>query len=91
MDAQSAFGKAPVGVARRAKARGIPVVAVVGGRAEDLGEVYESGIDLVVPAVIGPSTLEECMADAATLLPIAGESVARAFLLGTRACRVSRP
>ena len=91
MDAQSAFGKAPVGVARRAKARRIPVVAVVGGRAEDLGEVYESGIDLVVPAVIGPSTLEECMADAATLLPIAGESAARAFLLGTRACRVARP
>ncbi len=91
MDAQSAFGKAPVGVARRAKARGIPVVAVVGARAEDLGEVYESGIDLVVPAVIGPATLEECMADAATLLPIAGESVARAFLLGTRARRVARP
>lgn len=91
MDAQSAFGKAPVGVARRAKARGIPVVAVVGGRAEDLGEVYESGIDLVIPTIIRPSTLEECMEDAATLLPIAGESAARAFLLGTRARRVSRP
>ena len=65
-------------------------MAVVGGRAEDLGEVYENGIDFVVPAVIGPSTLEECMADVATLLPIAGESVARAFLLGTRARRVSR-
>ncbi len=91
MDAQSAFGKAPVGVARRAKARGIPVVAVVGGRAEDLGEVYKSGVDLVLPAVIGPSTLEECMTDAVTLLPIAGETVARAFLLGTRARRVSRP
>ena len=91
MDAQSAFGKAPVGVARRAKARGIPVVAVVGGRAEDLGEVYKSGVDLVLPAVIGPSTLEECMTGAVTLLPIAGETVARAFLLGTRARRVSRP
>ena len=82
MDAQSAFGKAPVGVARRAKAHGIPVVAVVGSRAEDLGEVYQAGIDLVVPASIGPATLEECMTGVETLLPIAGETAVRAFLLG---------
>ncbi len=82
MDAQSAFGKAPVGVARRAMERGIPVVAVVGGRAEDLGGVYQAGIDLVVPAPIGPATLEECMAGVETLLPIAGETAARAFMLG---------
>ncbi len=82
MDAQSAFGKAPVGVARRAKERGIPVVAVVGGRAKDLGGVYQAGIDLVVPAPIGPATLEECMAGVETLLPIAGETAARAFMLG---------
>ncbi len=82
MDAQSAFGKAPIGVARRAKERGIPVVAVVGSRAEDLGRVYQAGIDLVVPAPIGPATLEECMAGVETLLPIAGETAARAFMLG---------
>ena len=82
MDAQSAFGKAPVGVARRAKARGVPVVAVVGSRAEDLGEVYRAGIDLVVPAPIGPATLDECMTGVETLLPIAGETAVRAFLLG---------
>lgn len=34
MDEQSAAGKAPVGVARRAKRYGKPVVAVVGGRAD---------------------------------------------------------
>lgn len=84
MDAQSAFGKAPVGVARRAKSRGIPVVAVVGGRAEDLGGVYEAGIDLVIPLPLGPSTLEECMSGASTLLPIAGESAMRAYLLGSK-------
>ena len=49
MDEQSAAGKAPVGVARRAKRYGKPVVAVVGGRAVNLDAVYGQGIDLVLP------------------------------------------
>lgn len=81
MDAQSAFGKAPVGVAERAKRRGIPVVAVVGSRADDLGSVYECGIDLVLPICTGPITLEESMRSAGRLLPLAGETAIRAFLL----------
>lgn len=81
MDAQSANGKAPVGVAGRAKRQGIPVVAVVGSRADDLGAVYERGIDLVLPICTGPITLEECMRDTARLLPMAGETAVRAFLL----------
>lgn len=82
MDAQSANGKAPVGVARRAKKRGKPVVAIVGSRAEDLDGIYDEGIDLVVPTVIAPMTLDECIADVDRLVPIAGESAMRAFLLG---------
>lgn len=82
MDSQSAFGKAPVGVASRAKRHGIPTVAIVGSRANDLGGVYEAGIDLVLSICTGPLTLEECMAQTDTLVPIAGEAAARAFLLG---------
>ncbi len=82
MDAQSAFGKAPVGVARRAKRHGIPVVAVVGGRADDLGRVYQEGIDLVLSIATGPITLEESIKRADVLVPIAGENAIRAFLLG---------
>lgn len=82
MDAQSAFGKAPVGVAKRAKRHGIPVVAVVGSRADDLGGVYEAGIDLVLPAVTAPASLEECIARTSESLPIAGESAVRAWMLG---------
>lgn len=82
MDAQSAFGKAPVGVARRAKCHGIPVVAVVGSRADDLGGVYEAGIDLVMPCVTAPCSLSDCVARVQTSVPIAGESAVRAFLLG---------
>lgn len=82
MDAQSAFGKAPVGVARRAKKYGKPVIAIVGSRAEDLGGVYDEGIGLVIPTAVAPMTLEECIAGTDRLVPIAGESAARAFLLG---------
>lgn len=82
MDSQSAFGKAPIGVAKRAKRHGIPVVAVVGGRADDLGGVYEAGIDLVLSIATGPITLAESIARADVLVPIAGENAIRALLLG---------
>lgn len=82
MDSQSAYGKAPVGVARRAKRHGVPVVAVVGGRADDLGDVYDAGIDLVLSIATGPITLAESIARADVLVPIAGENAMRALLLG---------
>lgn len=84
MDAQTAQGKAPVGVARRARAHGISVVAVVGGRAADLGGVWGQGIGLVIPTVIEPMSLTEAINRTEVLLPLAGESAMRAFLLGGR-------
>lgn len=85
IDKQTALGKTPVGIAQHACAKGIPVVAVVGSRSEDLGDVWEQGIGLVVPAVIVPATLQECISRIGMTLPIAGESAMRAFLLGQRA------
>lgn len=84
MDEQSAAGKAPVGVARRAKRYGKPVVAVVGGRADNLDAVYERGIDLVLPVCRKPMGLELALdpQEATTNLICAGESVARAYDLG---------
>ncbi|MCI7730111.1 glycerate kinase [Enorma burkinafasonensis] len=82
MDAQSANGKAPVGVARRAKEQGVPVVAIVGSRAEDLDGIYDEGIGLVVPLALEPMSLAECIARTEELVPIAGETAMRAYLLG---------
>lgn len=84
MDEQSAAGKAPVGVARRAKRFGKPVVAVVGGRADNLDAVYEQGIDLVLPICRKPMDLDQALnpQEAATNLICAGESAARAYDLG---------
>lgn len=83
LDNQTAAGKAPVGVAKRAKAAGKPVVAIVGGRANDIDEVYRAGIDLVVPLVPRPLALE-CALDPAVAREnarIAGDAAVRAYLL----------
>lgn len=84
MDEQSAAGKAPVGVARRAKRYGKPVVAVVGGRADNLDAVYGRGIDLVLPVCRKPMGLELALdpQEATTNLICAGEAAARAYDLG---------
>ena len=83
IDGQTAAGKAPVGVARRAKRYGKPVVAVVGGRASSLRGVYNAGIDLVLPAVRRPMTLEQAMepSEVRRNLMCAGEAAVRAYLL----------
>ena len=81
MDEQSAAGKAPVGVARRAKRYGKPVVAVVGGRADNLDAVYGQGVDLVLPVCRKPMGLELALdpQEATTNLICAGEAAARAY------------
>lgn len=84
MDEQSAAGKAPVGVARRAKRYGKPVVAVVGGRADNLDAVYGQGVDLVLPVCRRPMPLDQALnpQEATTNLICAGEAAAQAYDLG---------
>ena len=81
MDEQSAAGKAPVGVARRAKRYGKPVVAVVGGRADNLDAVYEQGVDLVLTICRKPMGLELALdpQEAIANLICAGESAVRSY------------
>ena len=64
------------------KERGVPVVAIVGSRAEDLDGIYDEGIDLVIPLALEPMSLDACITRTESLVPIAGESAMRAFLLG---------
>lgn len=81
MDEQSAAGKAPVGVARRAKRCGKPVIAVVGGRADNLDAVCEQGIDLVLPICRKPMPLDQALEprEATANLICAGESAAQSY------------
>lgn len=81
MDEQSAAGKAPVGVARRAKRYGKPVVAVVGGRADNLDAVYGQGVDLVLPVCRRPMPLDQALdpQEAIANLICAGEAAAQSY------------
>ena len=47
IDGQSLRGKVVVGVAKRAKAMNVPVIAIVGDVGDDLGGVYEAGVTAV--------------------------------------------
>lgn len=84
MDEQSAAGKAPVGVARRAKRYGKPVVTVVGGRADNLDAAYGQGVDLVLPVCRRPMPLDQALdpQEATINLICAGEAAARSYDFG---------
>ncbi|MED2751254.1 glycerate 2-kinase [Bacillus thuringiensis] len=59
IDEQTAYGKAPVGVAGRAKRFSVPVIAIGGSVSSDYSAVYEKGIDAVFSITTRPMTLEE--------------------------------
>jgi glycerate kinase len=47
IDSQSLQGKVVAGVAKRSRAMGVPVVAIVGGIDGDIDEIYEMGVNSV--------------------------------------------
>lgn len=83
-DFQTARGKAPVGVARAAKAWGVPVLCISGGLGAGYEEVYACGIDAVASAVPGPMPLAEAMARGAELVAAAAERAVRLWWVGRR-------
>jgi glycerate kinase len=78
MDRSTAFDKAPVAVARRARRRGIPVLAVCGSLGPGYEAVHRHGVHAVFSAVDGPMTLEEALADTERLVAAATEEACRA-------------
>lgn len=83
-DAQTAMGKAPVGVAAAAKAHGVPVVCLSGGLGDGHAAVLAKGIDAVASMVPGPMPVEACLADAAGLLEAGAERACRLIQVGLR-------
>ena len=61
LDGQTAFGKAPIGVAEIAKKYGKKVIAFSGSVTEDAVVCNEHGIDAFFPILRGVVTLEEAM------------------------------
>ena len=76
-DFQTAFGKAPVGVAKVAKAHGAPVFCISGGLGDGADDVLAQGIDAVMSICDRPLSLEECMAAGAQLIEPAAARLCR--------------
>ena len=76
-DFQTAFGKAPVGVAKVAKAFGVPVFCLSGGLVHGANDVLNQGIDAVMSICDRPLSLEECMRDGAALIEAGAERLCR--------------
>jgi glycerate kinase len=68
MDAQTVHGKGPIGVARRARDRGVPTVALVGGLDVDDDTLHAAGLWAALPIVDRPMPLETALAQAETLV-----------------------
>ncbi len=76
LDAQTARGKTVVGVARKARERGIPVLALGGEVAPEAAVLHDMGVTALIPIAPGPLDREECMRMAAELLQRASREIA---------------
>ena len=81
-DAQTAMGKAPVGVAALAKTWGVPVLCLSGGLAEGADDVLALGIDALMSIVPQAMPLEDCMARGAELAQAGAARACRLLKLG---------
>lgn len=61
LDLQTAMGKAPVGVAKIAKTKNIPVIALAGGVTNEAIKLNQLGIDSFFSIINAPISLEEAM------------------------------
>jgi glycerate kinase len=61
LDLQTAMGKAPIGIAKRAKKHGARVIAFAGAVTEEARKCNENGIDAYFPIVPGIVTLAQAM------------------------------
>ena len=82
IDAQTAFGKAPAGVAERARARGVPCIAIAGGIGDGLESLHALGVSAVFSLCPGPVSLKQALAAGDDYLAAVTEQVVRAFLAG---------
>ncbi len=84
LDAQSAFGKTAVGVARLARSLGCPTLALAGTIGPGAEAALEQGIDAYFSICPGPISLDEAMASSWGVARTVTAQAVRAFLAGRR-------
>ena len=82
-DAQTAMGKAPVGVAAVAQRHRVPVICLSGGLGEGADEVLARGISALASIVPQPMSLEACVSQGAELIEAAAARVCRLLRVGS--------
>jgi glycerate 2-kinase len=91
LDRQSLRNKGPMGVARRAAARGVPVVALCGSVATDVHPKDFPELTAVFSICPRPMAKEEALRGAAPLLEAAAEQAARLFVAAATGARSALP
>jgi glycerate 2-kinase len=84
IDRQDLYGKAPMGIAQRARARGIPCFAVAGSTGRDYHVVYDHGLDAVIGTVNRPMQLDRAIAEGSRLITEAAMRACRLLRVGMR-------
>lgn len=88
LDGQSLHGKTPVGVARIARAAGVPVIALAGSLGDGYQRLYAEGIGAAFSLAPGPLSLEQAMQQAADQLSARAADLARLWqIAGAAALR----
>jgi glycerate 2-kinase len=84
IDYQTPRGKIPAEVAKRAKRKGLPVIALAGTIGEGAQVNYQVGIDAYASIMQRPTTLENAIEEAEKLLTESAESAMRMVMIGRR-------
>ena len=82
VDHSTVYDKSPVGVARRAGARGVPTILFAGGLGQGYQDVYQHGIAAVMCIADRPMSFEESLSRTEELLEGAAERAIRLMLAG---------
>ncbi|AHF77007.1 Glycerate kinase [Sodalis praecaptivus] len=77
IDYQTKFGKTPYGVARTAKAQGVPVIAVSGCVGDGVDALYGEGIDTIFGIIPRADTIEALLKDGPINMERACENIGR--------------
>lgn len=83
-DAQTIYGKAPVGIGFVAEKYRVPVICVSGNLGNGYDEIFHYGIAGAESIVPGPMTLAACMENAAVLLEDAVMRICLILKIGSR-------
>lgn len=83
LDGQTAFGKAPAGVAKTAAKYNIPVIAIAGSLGDGVENLYQYNINAFFSVINGPCTLDKALANAAENIRLTARNVAAVISLST--------